>query len=154
MIKVLKYQLGTSKLMLGILIFLHGIVIVSLYFLPINWWLYLTFVFAIVVSGLFFISKYVYGLHSDVIVGIEAQTDGHWLMMNREGEISEGELLASSFRSNFLLILNFKLLKTKSKKTLIVVTDALPEKLYRQLCLDLLKTFSLTENAVTAVKEL
>jgi toxin CptA len=61
------------------------------------------------------------------------KSDGSWYLQDRDGEVRAAELLPSSYLHPRLVILNFRLEKSRRRRNLVLCSDSLDVRSLRQL---------------------
>lgn len=79
------------------------------------------------------IQKYGCARHKDAILFGRAQKDGNWVLIHRGGHTTLASLLGSSWRSQWLIILNFRCHRTGKKFSLLLSRDSVENETLNQV---------------------
>lgn len=122
-----EFSLKRSFALFLILLVLHLGALAALFFTSINLLIKIFFGVCIFVSFVFYHQK------QSLISKIIYRPDKPWKLITRAGQVEEGALLPDSFRTRWLVILNFKKLVNGRRMTVVILPDALSFHEFRQL---------------------
>lgn len=110
-------------------------ILIVIFLVPVLWLLKLGLATLIVLSLLYFFQLHVYQKLSNSVISIQQDSANNWFVttLHDNGQAVQRELLASSFVSPYLIILNFSGSNSLLPYTALVPPGSLPEKDFRRL---------------------
>jgi len=128
--------LKPSYWLTAILLFIYLGAIAVVISLSSDWFVILPLSMLVIIDLINNLRRYALQISPKSIVQVIPKQE-EWLLLDKQGKVWQGKLTENSFRSLYLIILNFKLINTKGKKTVIIFPDSLDQKNFRQLCAQL-----------------
>lgn len=137
--KQTKFYFYPSRYLMGLLMLIHAAALLCVLVLPLQWWAYLLIGLVLFVSLIYYIERLVrYRLKSSIRC-IEQNADGSWQLQQRQSSL-RAKLSGESVVTRFVLVLNFDLLGSKKKQSVVVFKDSLqPREFYQLKALCLIK---------------
>lgn len=125
--------LKPSYLLAIFLLFTHLGALIALISLSLPWFTVLAISILAVISLIHNIRHYALRLNAKAIVKVWLKNNDEWLLQDRQGNVLTARLMQNSYRSLYLVILNFKILESKKKISVIILPDSLTHNEFRQL---------------------
>jgi len=129
----LTLSLQPSRQLFGYLILIHTGAVLCLTLSAAPWWLKVAGVGICLFSVWYSIRKYALLSHPQAIVQCTALEDNLWLLTDRQGKQQTACLLGDSWRSRYMLILNFKFEQSGKRLSVILPSDMLDPPALRRL---------------------
>lgn len=125
--------LKPSFLLTAFLIFVHFGAVIAIAGLSLNWLVIVAISILVLLSLIYTIRRYALQLGAKAIIKCWLNNEEEWLLQNRNDHVFTAKLAESSFRSRYLVILNFSLLSNNKKITVIILPDSLSNEAFRSL---------------------
>ncbi|CAB1276605.1 protein YgfX [Candidatus Nitrosacidococcus tergens] len=126
-------NLSPSKILELYLVFIHSIALAALSFLDFSWQLHIVILILIGVSLFKSIKRYAFLSYLDSITQLIWEQKDTWCLVQKNGISYTGELLANSFISTYLVILNFKTASSWQPIYVILLKDNVNQTSFRKL---------------------
>ena len=127
-----KFYLYPSRYCMGLLLLMHVAAMLCVFALPLKWWAYLLIAIVLLASLIYYIELSVRYRLKRSIRNIEYKNDQRWLLTDAR-QSCYAKLLGESVVTRYMLILNFRLIDRKTRRTVIVFRDALTAEAFRKL---------------------
>ena len=133
MLAITQISSGFSRLCAIYLLLMHGLPMLFLWVvLHTDWRFYICSILSLL-SLVFFSAKHLFLLLPTAIVQLWHESDGHWLLLLKNGKVISAGLLGDSFITRYLIILNFKSTHTKKTYSVLFWPDNLSAENFRKL---------------------
>ena len=133
----LSLELSSSRRLLLFLVIAHFLALLFTAWLSVLWWLRLLLSCLVFASFLFYFFRDVRRQLNFSIVSATWQCDGSWLLDLRDGRVLAAELVADTFFTRSIIILNFKLTNMRGVRSIFLFSDSLSAEIWRRLCVRL-----------------
>ena len=130
---MLTIHLQSSKAFAALLVFMHLLSLVLVWFIPIPLWFKVLISPALLVSVAFHLKRDALLTSKDSIMALQVHSDCQCEIQNRAGQWKDVELLGTSFVAPYLTVLNFKIADTRMTKHIVIFPDAVDSEQFRQL---------------------
>lgn len=131
----LNLKIRPSSLLAGFYLLIHGGAVGVACSLNIPVWAAITLNIIILINFVHLMTRDALQTQKASIVEAVWDTDGHWTLLNLNGESLSAQLLPERFVHPMLVLLNFQL--SLNKRTLVLPSDSLDHKTFRKLRLRL-----------------
>lgn len=125
--------LKPSYWLAGFLIVIHMGAMLALSSVVSNIWTILIVSIFVLLSLIKNIRRYALRQNANAIVEIRLKNKDEWLLQTKQGNTMNAKLAKSSFRSRYLVVLNFYLPENNQKLTIIILPDSLETKAFKRL---------------------
>lgn len=127
------FKLRPSLHLTACLLILHIGAFFCLIFSNTTLWLKIITAAICLYSAWYTMYKYALLSYPKTIIKCVILNDGQWQLINNKGEKYKAFLLGDSWRSRWLLILNFKLVHSKKRVSILLCNDMLEQTIMRRL---------------------
>lgn len=130
---MLRFELGPSRTLTGILILVHGISIYLIGYFLHPWWVAVSLMILVLASGIR--SVRIHGLknHPSSIRALWAKEEGLWEIITAGGISYEAQLQAGSYVSPSLTVLNFRVPGRFQSINGVILPEGIEAEAFRQL---------------------
>ncbi len=125
--------LKPSYLFAGILLFIHLGAVIALMFLALSWFVLLPIILIVLIHFLSSVRRYALLLSAKSIIKLWPKEKNEWVLQDKTGNYYPVKLRGNSYRSLYLVVLNFIGQNNNKKLAVIILPDNLPEASFRRL---------------------
>ncbi len=122
-----------SIALLALFALIHSSALFILVAEPLHWVIHLVFIPAVFASFIYSLRRYVFFIDRRSVIRCWREMDGNWCIQFRNGHVCSANLLENSFRSRYLMLLNFKVTGRRFPIVLPLAFDSASKDVFRKL---------------------
>ena len=130
---MLTIHFQSSKVFAALLVFMHLLSLVLVWFIPLPLWFKLFISPVLLVSVAFHLKRDALLASQDSAIALQVHSDCQCEIQSRAGQWEDAELLGTSFVAPYLTVLNFKISGKHMAKHIVIFPDAVDSEQFRQL---------------------
>tara|TARA_R110000868_G_scaffold84822_6_gene238934 strand:- start:4617 stop:5042 length:426 start_codon:yes stop_codon:yes gene_type:complete len=130
---MLQLDIHPSRYLLAIILLTHIAVMLLLLHLPIQWWAIILIECCIVGSFIHSIRYYIVRRFDAAVTKVWCDSHNQWFLLTRSGEEIKVKLLGDSVSSNFLILLNVRIVKNNKRQSILIFNDAVKKSDFRRM---------------------
>ena len=125
--------LKPSYLLAVLLSLIHLGAVIIIIALSFPWFFILPLIILISISLVKNLYRYALRLSTNAIVEVWRKDNNEWILRTKQGEVIGAHLQENSYRSLYLVVLNFKRVDTDKKISVVILPDVLAKTAFRRL---------------------